>query len=67
MQPIAALTVATSAAADPEANALPILPYLPELIIGLIIFALYYLIIRKYVFPPWRRCTASARRPSRAA
>lgn len=51
MQPIAALTVATSAAADPEANALPILPYLPELIIGLIIFALYYLIIRKYVFP----------------
>lgn len=51
MQPIAALTVATSAAADPEANALPILPYLPELIIGLIIFALYYLIIRKFVFP----------------
>lgn len=51
MQPIAALTVAASAAADPEAAAIPILPYLPELIVGTLIFALYYFLIRKYVFP----------------
>lgn len=50
MQPIAG-SVATAATADPEANALPILPYLPELIVGTLIFALYYLVIRKYVFP----------------
>ncbi len=51
MQPIVAHLVANSAAADPEASALPILPYLPELVVGLIIFGIYYLIVRKTVFP----------------
>lgn len=51
MQPIVAHLVVTTAATDPEATALPILPYLPELIVGLIIFGIYYVIVRKTVFP----------------
>lgn len=49
MQPLAGPVVTSTA--DPEANALPILPYLPELVIGTLIFALYYFVVRKYVFP----------------
>lgn len=51
MQPNVAHLVVNTAATDPEASALPILPYLPELIIGLIIFGIYYLIVAKMVFP----------------
>lgn len=51
MQPFAALTVASAATEDPEATALPILPYLPELIVGLVIFGIFFFIVSKYVVP----------------
>lgn len=38
-------------AADPEATALPIIPYLPEFIFGLIAFGILYWVVAKYVAP----------------
>lgn len=58
MQPTVAHLVAASAANDPEASALPIVPYFPELVIGLIIFAIYYLIVAKLVFPKLEKAYA---------
>lgn len=36
---------------DPEASALPILPYLPELIFGLVAFGVLYWVVAKFVVP----------------
>lgn len=36
---------------DPEASALPILPYLPELIFGLVAFGILYWVVAKFVVP----------------
>lgn len=45
-------TVAVLAAAeDPEAEALPILPYWPELIFGLVAFTILYFVVRQKVVP----------------
>lgn len=44
------LTAGGSAEADPSAS-LPILPYLPELVFGLIAFGILYAVIAKKVFP----------------
>lgn len=43
--------VAAAGSEDPEASALPILPYLPELIFGLIAFAILYWVVAKFVAP----------------
>ncbi len=50
MQPIAGL-IAAAGAGDPEAAALPILPYTPELVVGTLIFLFYLWVIAKYVVP----------------
>lgn len=54
MQPFAdTLTTGTVVAAsqDPEYDALPILPYLPELIFGLVAFAILFVVVAKKVVP----------------
>ncbi|WP_408637660.1 F0F1 ATP synthase subunit B [Ornithinimicrobium sediminis] len=54
MQPFAdtLTTVAVvTAADDPEASALPILPYLPELFFGLVAFAILYFVVKSKVVP----------------
>ena len=51
-------SVATAATADPEANALPILPYLPEFFVGLVIFLLYLWVVAKFVVPAVERMYA---------
>ncbi|MCE0485574.1 F0F1 ATP synthase subunit B [Ornithinimicrobium sp. EGI L100131] len=40
-----------TAADDPEASALPILPYLPELFFGLVAFAILYFVVKSKVVP----------------
>jgi F-type H+-transporting ATPase subunit b len=44
---VAVVTVAD----DPEASALPILPYLPELFFGLVAFAILYVVVKSKVVP----------------
>lgn len=44
-----------ASSADPEASALPILPYLPEFFVGLVIFCFYLWVISKYVVPAVER------------
>lgn len=55
MQLTAGLTVASLATAagaeDPEARMLPILPYWPELVFGLLVFLLFLWIVSKMVVP----------------
>ncbi len=54
MQPIAdtlTTVMVVAAADDPEATALPILPYWPELIFGLVAFAILYVVVLKKVVP----------------
>ncbi len=48
--PVAAF-VAAGGAQDPEAHALPIFPYLPELVFGTLVFALFLFIVAKKVVP----------------
>jgi F-type H+-transporting ATPase subunit b len=48
-----------AASADPEAHALPILPYLPELVFGLIAFAVFYWVIAKKVVPNLEKAYAA--------
>nr|WP_228266731.1 F0F1 ATP synthase subunit B [Ornithinimicrobium ciconiae] len=43
--------VAAAGSDDPEATALPILPYLPELIFGLVAFGILYWVVAKFVVP----------------
>jgi F-type H+-transporting ATPase subunit b len=40
-----------AAGGDPEATALPIVPYLPELIFGLVAFAILYWVVARFVVP----------------
>lgn len=54
MQPIAdtpTAAVLAGPSGDPEYSALPILPYIPELIFGLVAFAILYFVIARYVVP----------------
>ncbi|MCK0112331.1 F0F1 ATP synthase subunit B [Ornithinimicrobium sp. F0845] len=46
-----AVPVVAAADADPEATAVPILPYLPELIFGLVAFGILYWVVAKFVVP----------------
>ncbi|WP_419866518.1 F0F1 ATP synthase subunit B [Ornithinimicrobium cavernae] len=48
---LTAVPVVTAAESDPEASALPILPYLPELIFGLVAFGILYWVVAKFVVP----------------
>ena len=48
---LTAVPVVAAVEADPEASALPILPYLPELIFGLVAFGILYWVVAKYVVP----------------
>lgn len=48
---LTAAPVVTAVEADPEASALPILPYLPELIFGLVAFGILYWVVAKFVVP----------------
>ena len=48
---LTAVPVVTAAEADPEATAVPILPYLPELIFGLVAFGILYWVVAKFVVP----------------
>ena len=49
---LTAVPVVTAAGSDdPEASALPILPYLPELIFGLVAFGILYWVVAKFVVP----------------
>lgn len=43
--------IAAGAAADPESSQIPILPYLPELIFALVVFGLFYFVVRAKVTP----------------
>lgn len=54
MQPFATATsglVLASPSSDPEYKLLPILPYIPELIFGIVAFLLFYAVIKKKVVP----------------
>ena len=49
-----AITAATASESEPLGageDAIPILPYMPELIFGLIVFAIFYWFIRKNIWP----------------
>lgn len=48
---LTAVPVVMANDADPEATALPILPYLPELIFGLVAFGILYWVVAKFVVP----------------
>lgn len=48
---LTAVPVAAADSHDPEATALPILPYLPELIFGLVAFGILYWVVAKFVVP----------------
>lgn len=48
---LTAVPVVAADAPDPEATAVPILPYWPELIFGLIAFAVIYWVVAKFVVP----------------
>ena len=47
-----------AAEADPEASAKPILPHIPELVFGIVVFGLFYLIVKNKVVPQLEKAHA---------